>query len=112
MATALEIVKAGGIPESIYSVMDSSALNEMAHALDKSFRVPITDKVKAEVVYYEPKKGGKPGMFLSITTGGRGGNFDRLCDGKELTAEGKTRAAELLTEVANKAADLLVALSQ
>lgn len=108
--SALEVLQASGVPESIYGKLDSKQLNQMARALDSTFRVPTTDAVKAEVVQYIPKGNGKPGMFVSVSSGGRNGIFHRVCDGKELSAEGKEEARALLTALGNACADALETL--
>ena len=106
--TALELLKAKGVPASLYEGKEQKAINALARALDPEFKVPQT--ITAEVVHYKPKGSGKDGMFVSLSTGSRGGIFDRVCDGDKLTPEGKAAAAKILTGIANAAADALESL--
>lgn len=103
--SAMEIIKAKNVPESVYSGMDQKALNALARALDPTFRVPVGAEV--EIVPYTTKGKGQTGQYLSIKCGsGFKGVFEKLCDGDKLTPEGRTKALQLLTDVANQAADL------
>lgn len=103
--TALEIIRAKGVPETVYSSMDQKGLNAMARALDPDFRVPAQAEV--EIVTYTTKGKGATGQYLSIKAGGFKGVFEKLCEGDKLTPEGKAKAALLLTQIGNAAADLL-----
>lgn len=106
--TALEILKSKGVSEDVYGELSQKQINAMAKALDPTFRVPASDAVKAELVAYTPKAPrGKPGMFVSVNTGGRGGIFHRVNDGEKITDEGKVEAKAILSALGNACADLL-----
>jgi len=103
--TGLEVLKAKGVPASLYEGKTPKEINQIARAIDPTWKAPR--EITAEVVHYKPKGSGKDGMFVSLNAGGRGGVFERVCDGEKLTPEGRAAAAELLTGFANAAADAL-----
>ncbi len=106
--TAMEVLKAKSVPESLYEGKTQKEINALARAIDPTWKAPVEANV--EVVHYEPKGKGKPGMFLKIQTSGYGGIFERLCDGEKLTADGRTKALSLLVSIANQAGDLVDSL--
>ncbi len=103
--TALEVIQEKGVPEAIYGKMDQKGLNQMAKALDPTFRVPKGDlAIDIDVVPYTNKGNGKKGMFLEIKAStGYKGLFERLCDGHELTPESRTALKAALVGLAERA---------
>jgi hypothetical protein len=110
MKTAIEVLEANNVPKSLYEGKDEKAVNALARAIDGTWKAP--PRVDVELVSYTPKGKGKPGMFLKIQEGSFGGVFRRINDGEALTAEGRALAFQLLTSIANQAADLVEALQK
>ncbi len=115
MATALDVFKKMGIPETVYGPLDVKGQNRLAKTLDKTFVAPPLDpEIEFEVKSHTPENGknkGKVGMYLSVKVpGAYGGIFHRLCDGDKITPEGRKAAAELLSSAATGAAALLETL--
>ena len=108
MKTALQVLQEKNVPQALIDGRSQADLNKLAKALDSEWKAP--PEADVGIVFYEPKNGKGAGMFLKISTGGRGGIFERLNDGKELTAVGRAKAIELLTSVTNQAADLVAEL--
>ncbi len=104
--TALEVLKAKGVPESLYEGKSQKEVNALARAIDSTWKAP--PEATVEIVPYQPKGGKKgAGMFLKVATNGYGGVFERLCDGDKLTADGRSKAIALLVSIANQAGDLV-----
>jgi len=104
--TALEVLKAKGVPEALYAGRSAAEINKLARAIDSEWKAPVEATV--EVVPYTPSKSKKgTGMYLKVNTGNFGGIFERLCDGEKLTPDGRQKAAQLLASIANQAADLM-----
>jgi hypothetical protein len=104
--TALEVLKAKGVPAGLYEGKSQKEINALARAIDSEWKAPVEATV--EVVAYTPSKSKKgAGMYLKVNTGNFGGIFERLCDGGELTKEGRAKAVSLLASIANQAADLM-----
>lgn len=110
MKTAIEVLKAHNVPEALYEGKDQKALNALARAIDSEWKAPPA--IDVELVQYQPKGKGKAGMFLRIQEGTYGGVFRRINDGDTLTAEGRAVALQLLTSLANQAADLVDSLNK
>jgi hypothetical protein len=110
MKTAIEVLQAHNVPAALYEGKDQKALNALARAIDGEWKAPPS--INVELVHYEPKGKGKAGMFLKIQEGSYGGVFRRINDGDQLTSEGRAVALELLTTLANQAADLVEALQK
>src|SRR5574337_807193 len=108
MRTALQVLEANKVPGALYEGQHQKAINALARALDPEWKAPPT--VSVELVHYTPKGKGNPGMFLKIQQGTYGGVFHRICDGDKLSDEGRKVALDLLTGIANQAADLVEAL--
>lgn len=104
--TAQEVLKAKGVPESLYAGKTQKEMNALARAIDSEWKAPVEATV--ELVPYTPSKSKKgEGMYLKIGTGGFGGIFERLCDGATLTKDGRAKAVALLVSIANQAGDLV-----
>ena len=107
--TAMEVLKAKGVPAALYEGKSHKELNALARAIDSTWKAPSEADVGFEV--YEPKRGTKgKGVYLKVSTGGFGGIFERLCDGEKLTDEGKQKAAALLISISNQSAALVDSL--
>jgi hypothetical protein len=104
--TALEVLVAKSVPASLYEGKSTKEINALARAIDPTWKAPPTAEV--EIVSYTTVGKGKVGQYLSIKAGGGfKGVFEKLCDGEALTAEGKTKAMQLLVGISNQCADLM-----
>jgi len=97
--TALEFLAAKQIPESVLKEMDAAKARAVARTMGW-----VAPAVEATLATYTPQSGAKKeGLYLNLSIGKSRPGMFRICDGKELTEEGKV----ILAEIANQVADLL-----